>query len=186
MSHTPARQPLAGQRRMSPALRIVAIREAERRRRRTPPPRRAAQAFGVAVGAVLSTTAIALGLVVVLTTSVITIMSADLPEPSALAELDFAQPTVLYDREQKVELGRFQEQRRNVVTFEEIPPLVLDATTTAEDRTFWDNAGVDMQAVMAAMAENAAGGRGCCPRTPSSPARTATCARSRRSSSRCA
>ncbi|MEA2578814.1 MAG: hypothetical protein QOD78_2402, partial [Chloroflexota bacterium] len=40
-----------------------------------------------------------------------------------------------------------------------IPPLVLDATTTAEDRTFWDNAGVDPAALISAVAENASGAR---------------------------
>ncbi len=144
---------------MSSALRIVAVREAERRRRRTPPRRRVGRAIGAALGVVASTTVIALGLVVVVAGSVITAMSAGLPEPSALADLEFAQPTVLYDRDQKVELGRFQDERRNVVAFDEIPPLVLDATTTAEDRSFWDNLGVDMEAVLAALVESAAGGR---------------------------
>jgi membrane peptidoglycan carboxypeptidase len=144
---------------MSPALRLVAVREAERRRRRTPPPRKLGRALAAMVGLVASTTVIALGLVVVVMTSVLTVMSEDLPEPAALAELDFAQPTVLYDRAGSVELGRFQAERRTVVEFDEVPRLVLDATTTAEDRTFWDNLGVDLQAVMAALAESAAGGR---------------------------
>jgi membrane peptidoglycan carboxypeptidase len=152
-------QPHAGARRMSPALRLVAVREAERRRRRTPPPRKLGRALAAMVGLVASTTVIALGLVVVVMTSVLTVMSEDLPEPAALAELDFAQPTVLYDRAGSVELGRFQAERRTVVEFDEVPRLVLDATTTAEDRTFWDNLGVDLQAVMAALAESAAGGR---------------------------
>jgi membrane peptidoglycan carboxypeptidase len=144
---------------MSPALRLVAVREAERRRRRTPPPRKLGRALAAMVGLVASTTVIALGLVLVITTSVLTVMSEDLPEPAALADLDFAQPTVLYDRAGSVELGRFQAERRTVVDFDQVPRLVLDATTTAEDRTFWDNVGVDMQAVIAALAENAAGGR---------------------------
>ena len=78
-------------------------------------------------------------------------------------------------------------------------PLVLDATTTAEDRTFWENAGIDPAALISAVAENASGrrasaaprpspsswsARDSCRRT-SSAAPTATCARPRRSSSRC-
>ena len=34
---------------------------------------------------------------------------------------------------------------------------MLDATTAAEDRTFWDNAGIDVPALISAAAENASG-----------------------------
>jgi membrane peptidoglycan carboxypeptidase len=36
-------------------------------------------------------------------------------------------------------------------------PLVLDATTSAEDRTFWQNSGYDAAAILAAAAESASG-----------------------------
>ena len=71
------------------------------------------------------------------------VLSNDLPDPSTLGSLTFAQPTVVYDRTGKVQLGVFQQERRRVVTFDEVPRLVLDATTTAEDRTFWQNVGFD-------------------------------------------
>jgi len=38
-----------------------------------------------------------------------------------------------------------------------VPHLVLDATTTAEDRTFWSNGGFDLEAILSAIAENASG-----------------------------
>ncbi len=41
--------------------------------------------------------------------------------------------------------------------YADIPTLVLDATTTAEDRSFWDNAGIDPAALISAVAENASG-----------------------------
>ena len=56
-----------------------------------------------------------------------------------------------------MELGRFQDQRRRVIAYADIPTLVLDATTTAEDRSFWDNAGIDPAALVSAVAENASG-----------------------------
>ncbi len=56
-----------------------------------------------------------------------------------------------------MELGRFEEQHRRVVDFGDIPTVVLDSTTTAEDRTFWDNVGVDVPALVQAVAENASG-----------------------------
>lgn len=84
-------------------------------------------------------------------------LEADLPDPARLEQLDFAQPTIIYDRTGTVELARFQAERRRVVTFDEVPRLVLDATTAAEDRTFWENDGFDAQAIAAAAVENVTG-----------------------------
>jgi membrane peptidoglycan carboxypeptidase len=84
-------------------------------------------------------------------------LSTDLPDPAGLAELEFAQPTIVYDRTGTVELGRFEREQRRVVDYAEIPPVVLDATTTAEDRSFWDNDGFDLAAIVAAAADNATG-----------------------------
>jgi membrane peptidoglycan carboxypeptidase len=84
-------------------------------------------------------------------------LSADLPDPSRLAELTFNQPTIVYDRTGEVELARFQREQRRVVAFDEVPRLILDATTTAEDRTFWDNDGYDPAAILQAIGENVAG-----------------------------
>jgi membrane peptidoglycan carboxypeptidase len=84
-------------------------------------------------------------------------LSADLPDPSMFERLDFDQPTVVYDRTGKVELGRFQHEQRRVVTFDDVPRLVLDTTTTAEDRTFWENDGYDVPAIVSAMAGSLAG-----------------------------
>jgi peptidoglycan glycosyltransferase len=89
--------------------------------------------------------------------SALGVVSDGLPVPTELDKLGFDQPTIVYDRAGKVELGRFEDQRRRVLTFESIPTTILDATTSAEDRTFWDNAGVDIPALISAVAENAAG-----------------------------
>jgi membrane peptidoglycan carboxypeptidase len=92
-------------------------------------------------------------------TSIATVnaLSADLPDPAALEQLDFPQPTIIYDRTGKIELGRFQLEERRVVTFDQIPPLILDATTAAEDRTFWQNEGFDPAAIVSAVFENVSG-----------------------------
>src|SRR5262245_51987513 len=87
----------------------------------------------------------------------VAVLSADLPDPSTLNTLTFAQPTVIFDRTGTVQLGTFQQERRRVVAFDQVPKLVLDATTTAEDRSFWENAGFDPAAILAAAAENASG-----------------------------
>src|SRR5207247_1676345 len=96
--------------------------------------------------------------VMVMNTAV-TVLSDDLPDPAGLEALTFAQPTVIYDRTGKVELARFQREDRRVVAFKDVPQLVLDATTSAEDRTFWANSGFDAAAILAAVAEGASGVR---------------------------
>ena len=109
------------------------------------------------VGTVATSALAVVGLAGVVSVSALGALSADLPDPSDLGGLVFAQPTIVYDRDSKVELGRFQDERRRVVAYADIPPLILDATTTAEDRTFWDNAGIDPAALISAVAENASG-----------------------------
>lgn len=141
---------------MGGSLRIVAIRHADRARRRS----RAASAGHdrtLPIVGILSAGTLALALAGLVSASALTIVSADLPDPDRLGELSFAQPTIVYDREGTVELGRFELERRRVVAFEDIPRHVLDATTAAEDRTFWENPGVDPGAIIAAAAEAASG-----------------------------
>jgi membrane peptidoglycan carboxypeptidase len=84
--------------------------------------------------------------------------SKDLPDPkSALQTLPYNQPTVLYDRTGKVQLAAFGSENRRVLEFEEIPNSVLDATTSAEDKTFWTNTGFDPAAVLSALRDALAG-----------------------------
>jgi membrane peptidoglycan carboxypeptidase len=85
-------------------------------------------------------------------------LSANLPDPALLLNLTYAQPTIVYDRTGKIELARFQQENRRTVSFDELPHLVLDATTTAEDRSFWQNSGFDPAAIVSALAGNAASG----------------------------
>lgn len=80
-----------------------------------------------------------------------------LPDVRAFTDLGFSEPTRIFDRKGKTELARFYESRRKVVEFDEIPPLVLDATTAVEDDTFWENPGVDLEATINAFAQSAAG-----------------------------
>src|SRR6185369_15866028 len=61
--------------------------------------------------------------------SVIGSLSGGLPDPAVLTSLDFDQPTVIYDRSGKLELARFERENRRVVTYTDVPKLVLDTTT---------------------------------------------------------
>ncbi len=84
-------------------------------------------------------------------------LAGQLPDPAQLESLTFSQPTIIYDRTGTVELARFEREKRRVVTFDQVPDLILDATTTAEDRTFWTNDGYDPTAIVAAAVQNASG-----------------------------
>jgi peptidoglycan glycosyltransferase len=79
-----------------------------------------------------------------------TSLSSDLDPVDTLDQYQLPEETVIYDRTGKIELARFGEYQRDVVTFEEIPPILLDATTAVEDKTFWENAGFDPVGIVAA------------------------------------
>jgi membrane peptidoglycan carboxypeptidase len=131
---------------------LAALRVDRRRPRRAPVGR---IILAVTAVAVLVTGSLG-GIGVVVGTGVVGSLTDSLPEPD-LDSLTFAQPTIVYDRTGTVELARFEREKRRVVNYDEVPQLVLDATTTAEDRTFWTNDGFDPAAIAAAAYQNATG-----------------------------
>ncbi len=80
-----------------------------------------------------------------------------LPDPRGLTTYPLSEESIIYDRTGKVELARFGSANREVVTFAEIPPILVDATTAVEDKTFWDNAGFDPVAIVAAALDSLRG-----------------------------
>lgn len=90
--------------------------------------------------------------------SAYTYYSRGLPDPAEVfGGLDFYEETRIFDRTGEVRLATFARERRDVVTFEEIPPVVIDATTAIEDRTFWENPGFDPLAIASAAVDTLAG-----------------------------
>ncbi len=84
--------------------------------------------------------------------------SQGLEDPKKLLEsLDFAEETVVYDRTGTVELARFGQVKRDVVDYDTIPAWLIDATTSTEDKTFWDNAGFDPVGIVSAAIDTAQG-----------------------------
>ena len=64
--------------------------------------------------------------------------SRDLEDPrDLLKDVDFNQKTVLLDRTGTVQLATYGSENRRVLKYSEIPAVVVDATTSAEDKTFW-------------------------------------------------
>ena len=96
--------------------------------------------FLAGVGAILAFTSV--GAFVALTSG--------LDDPATLTDYPLPQETIIYDRTGKIELARFGDAKREVVTFDEIPKVLLDATTAVEDKTFWENAGFDPVAIVSA------------------------------------
>src|SRR6185369_3142122 len=128
--------------RASRATRQAAVVLAGRARRREARPRTPLGQI-VAVAASLAVVAvIAVGAIAVLAAAgFVNALAQGLPDPANLESLTFSQPTIVYDRTGSVELARFQQEHRRVVSYGELPKVVLDAVTTAEDRTFWQNDG---------------------------------------------
>jgi membrane peptidoglycan carboxypeptidase len=84
--------------------------------------------------------------------------SQGLPDPrDTLSNLSFDQQTVLTDRTGKVKLASLGEFKRNVVSYDQIPPEVLDATTAIEDKDFWTNPGFDITGFVSATLDTLSG-----------------------------
>ena len=80
--------------------------------------------------------------------------SQGLDDPKELlTNIDFEEQTIVYDRTGKTELARLGDLRRELVKFEQIPPELLDATTSIEDKDFWENPGFDFGGFVAATIE---------------------------------
>jgi Membrane carboxypeptidase/penicillin-binding protein len=96
-----------------------------------------------------------LGLIgAVATVGAYTYLASDLKDPATLTQIPLPQQSIIYDRTGKVELARFGDNQREVVTFDQIPPILVDATTAIEDKTFWDNAGFDPVAIISAAVDS--------------------------------
>ena len=77
--------------------------------------------------------------------------TADLPSPQDLAKDPLAQSTRVYDRTGEHLLYQFEEERREIVSYDEIPQVLVDATVAAEDKSFWSNPGVDVLGIVRAI-----------------------------------
>ncbi|HEY3164617.1 MAG TPA: transglycosylase domain-containing protein [Candidatus Limnocylindrales bacterium] len=84
--------------------------------------------------------------------------SQGLPDPrDTLSNLTFDQQTVINDRTGKVKLASLGEFKREIVAFADIPPEMLDATTSIEDKDFWTNPGFDAGGFVAATVDTLTG-----------------------------
>jgi len=77
----------------------------------------------------------------------------DLPDISRVEDYDPPQITRVTAADGRV-LGEFGEQRRRVVSVDEIPPLLLNAFVAAEDASFYEHDGVDVVGIGRALVIN--------------------------------
>ena len=136
---------------------ILLARSGAHHKPKRPPIGRIALAITLAAIVVVAATG---GLALAVGVGVVGAMAKGLPDPATLGSLTFNQPTIIYDRTGQIELARFERENRFVVAFDDVPTLILDATTTAEDRTFWTNDGFDALAIAAAAIQNVQGDSG--------------------------
>ena len=81
-----------------------------------------------------------------------------LPSIDHLEDTQYQVPLRIYDRNE-VLLAEFGEHRRIPVQFHKIPRYLIDAVVSVEDDQFWNHAGVDVYALMAAVYEVVTTGR---------------------------
>jgi membrane peptidoglycan carboxypeptidase len=85
--------------------------------------------------------------------------ASGLPEPNVLDGIEPQESTYVYDRTGEQLLARFECQNREAVSFETLPDIVWEATVASEDRTFWENNGVDFQGIVRAALANLEAGQ---------------------------
>jgi membrane peptidoglycan carboxypeptidase len=95
------------------------------------------------------------GIVAVVGVFVWAYATTSLPTPAADA---FAQTTKVYYADGTSLMGEFAVQDRTIVPIADLPAHLGDAVIAAEDRTFWNNAGVDPVALGRAFYANLRGG----------------------------
>lgn len=103
----------------------------------------------VVLGAFVGLGALALGLLVA------AYMMIEIPEPDDFSQ---AQTTNVYFADGETLMGSFSEYDRQPVEFSTLPAHVGHAVVASEDRTFFDNRGIDLRGLTRALWNNVTGG----------------------------
>lgn len=78
----------------------------------------------------------------------------DVPNPNKVAQ---AQMTTVYYADGKTPMGTFAERNRQIIDTTKLPDYVKHAVVASEDRTFYENSGVDLKAIIRALWNNIRG-----------------------------
>ena len=87
------------------------------------------------------------------------VYSRGLPDPTVLEEIVFPEDSVIYARDGKTVLARISSggERRRVIAWQDVPPVVADTVTAVEDKTFWANTGIDPLGIASAALDTLTG-----------------------------
>ncbi|MDO5742532.1 MAG: transglycosylase domain-containing protein, partial [Vagococcus sp.] len=97
---------------------------------------------------------ILIGVIAVSLIFLIAYWKLDVPSVSKVAR---AQITKVYYADGKTEMGTFAERNRKIIELDQLPDHVADAVIASEDRTFWENNGVDFKGIVRALWNNIQG-----------------------------
>ena len=79
----------------------------------------------------------------------------DLPRPERFGELHTPRPTEIYDRTGEVLLFEiFGEEKRSIISIENLPEHVLNAIIVAEDTSFYKHIGIDPKGIVRSIVAN--------------------------------
>jgi len=84
----------------------------------------------------------------------------DLPRPEVFTERPFVLPTKIYDRTGKILLYQiYGEEKRIIVSLEEVPRYLKYAVLAAEDANFYHHIGIDVKGILRAFFQDIKMGR---------------------------
>ena len=82
----------------------------------------------------------------------------NLPNITKLADYHPLQVTTILDANDR-RIGEIGKQKRTYVTYDKIPPIVVDSFVAAEDNTYWTHAGIDYVGMARAFFANLRAGK---------------------------
>jgi len=92
--------------------------------------------------------------------TIITKMAKELPNPEQFVSRQISQSTKIYDRTGQVLLYEIHgEEKRTIISFEEIPEYAKQATLAIEDQEFYQHSAFDWRAIIRAFVVNIIRGR---------------------------
>ncbi|MFV2063985.1 MAG: transglycosylase domain-containing protein [Chloroflexota bacterium] len=87
------------------------------------------------------------------------VYSRDLPPPEQLEKIVFSEDSVIFARDGKTRLATLSTggERRRVIEWDDVPPILADSVTAVEDKTFWANTGIDPLGIASAAIDTFSG-----------------------------
>ena len=97
-------------------------------------------------------------IVILGTVAVFAYFAKDLPDPTKISQRQIVESTKIYDRTGKIILYDIHgEEKRTIVSFEEIPFFIKKATIVIEDDNFYHHFGLDWRGILRAALANLRG-----------------------------